>query len=225
MISTRVFARYGSLWAGLTPTLEHIVRWMNENSQVVGSPVRATGGEPANNSLIAESAFAIIASGRAPGEKVSNEDVEAVRNYLAKFGMNPPSDAVLDSDELQEVTDLVASMRTMFAQLGTAEIWPAVPGCGVVDSAYADILVAETLYEVKTVTRAFRGSDLRQLLTYCAMFEASGRTLNSVGLLNPRRGRIVTASLDFVCQGASGLTRPELMREIVRRMAEMQVSG
>ena len=198
---------------------------MNNNSQAVGGPVRATGGEPANNSLIAESAFAIVASGSARDVATSNESVDTIRGHLAKYGMNPPRDSVLDSDELREIDALVGSMRGMFARLGPVEYWPTVPGCGVVDSAHADVLAVDTLYEVKTVTRAFRGSDVRQLLTYCAMFEASGKVLNSIGLLNPRRGVVAAASLDFVCQGASGLSRPELMREIVRRMAEMQVSG
>lgn len=226
VISTRTFARYGSLWAGLTPMLEHVVRWLNENSQAMTGRVPATGGEPANNALIAESAFALVATGGSIVDgKVENDDVEKVRKYLKQFGMNPPNDNVLDADELDEVASLVESMRAMFAQIGTPQFWPLVPGCGVVDAAYADILVADALYEVKTVTRAFRGSDVRQLLTYCAMFEASGRSLRRVGVLNPRLGTGATASLDFVCQGASGLTRHELMREIARRMAEMQVSG
>ena len=227
VISTRVFARYGSLWAGLTPTLEHVVRWMNANSQMLADRVPATGGEPANNALIAETAFALVASGENPvGRTIGEGDVRKVREHLKQFGMNPPSDNALDVDELEEVARLATSMCSILAQLGgTATFWPVVPGCGVVDTAHADILIADTLYEVKTVTRPFRGADIRQLLTYSAMFEASGRGLQKVGLLNPRLGTGASVSLDFVCQGASGLTRHELMREIARRMAEMQVSG
>lgn len=225
MISTRTFSRYASLWGALTPTLEHVVRWFNQNVEHVTRPVKATGGEPANNSLIAESAFAIVAKGCPRDGVVGNRDIEAVRAHLQRFGLNPPSDTLLDADELQEVSALADALRTMTSDLEAPEYWPPVPGCGVVDSAYADIRVAQTLYEVKTVSRPFRGPDVRQLLTYSAMLEASGQTIEYVGLLNPRLGRAVTASLEFVCQGSSGLTRAELMREIARRMADMQVSG
>lgn len=224
MISTRVFSRNRSVWASITPTLEQVVRWINENSTTFGPPVAATGGEPANNAVIAELAFALVARG-GPWTGPMASEIAEVRRYIASVGMEAIPERELDEDELLEVGQLAASLKERVGALPNAQMWPLVPGCGVVDSARADILSEASLFEVKSVSRPFRSEDVRQLLTYVAMYDAANVRIDEVGLLNPRLGKQVAASLEFISQGASGLTRFELGREIQRRMGEMQVSG
>jgi len=224
VISTRVFSRQASLWANLTPTVEHVVRWLNANARRVTPAVSAIGSEPGNNALIAESAFALAAARSPLPDRLGEADIRIVREYLNEFSINPPSRTELESGELAEILQLAASLNAIISNLGTAVFWPKIPGCGVVDAAFADLMIEDGLYEVKTVSRNFRSPDVRQLLTYCAMLDASGTRPARIGLVNPRLGLRVTASLEFVCQGASGLSGAELLRAIAKKMSEMQVS-
>jgi hypothetical protein len=82
---------------------------------------------------------------------------------------------------------------------------PQFPGCGMLDAVEGDLLVNKTLFEVKAGDRAYRGVDLRQLLTYCALnYTAGSHDIESVGLLNPRAGTYFTESLGVVCVRLSG---------------------
>ncbi|MFE5291418.1 hypothetical protein ACFQ8T_04500 [Isoptericola sp. NPDC056618] len=224
MISTRVFSRQRSIWANLAPTLEPVVRWANENYTEFSDPVPANGGEPANNALIAEAAFGLVASGRS-WDSFSNADLRIVREYVLRVGEYPMPATNLDAEELEEVRGLARSLGTNVSLMPTIEFWPEIPGCGVVDSARGDILSGLRLLEVKCVTRPFRSGDFRQLLTYCAMYAASGVEIESVGIVNPRTGREIHLSVEFVCRGSSGLTSVEFFREVQRTMLELQVSG
>ncbi|MGW4956446.1 hypothetical protein ACWEPL_04390 [Nonomuraea sp. NPDC004186] len=102
---------------------------------------------------------------------------------------------------------------------------PSVPGCGIVDRAIADIRRDHELIEVKTVTRPFRSSDFRQVLTYAAMYYASGVHIEEITLLNPRRGRYFKRPIDLVAHEACGLSGPELMQELVELMTGLSVSA
>ncbi|WP_251151075.1 hypothetical protein [Cellulosimicrobium sp. Marseille-Q4280] len=195
-------------------------------SEQVNARVPTLGSEVRNSSLIAEAAFALVARGDSMREPVAmGAAVESARRYLLGFSLNPPSDHSLDGDELEEVRQLADALARMTREFVHIEFWPSVPGCGVVDTGHADIVADGCIYEVKSVSRKFRASDVRQLLTYCAMFSANGRQYAEMGLINPRLGTRVNVSLEFVAQGVSGLSWAELAREIIRRMTELQVSG
>lgn len=218
VISARRFYRNASLWVDLVPTMEHVVRWLNRNATTVGWPVATMGGEVANNAYIAEAAFAIHAAGL-PFETALNGDaLDGVIAQLRDMGHDTPGDGNLDETERREVFLLASNLALMTSSLENPEYWPSIPGCGYVDSAHADIRDGSTLYEVKTVTRPFRSVDVRQLMTYSAMLHASGDPVARCGLINPRRGRAVSFSVEFVAQGASGLAAAECCRRISERM-------
>lgn len=102
---------------------------------------------------------------------------------------------------------------------------PSVPGCGVVDSSYADITSGTELIEVKAVSRSFRGVDFRQVLTYAAMFHSAGTKISEVALMNPRLANVVQISLDDIAASAAGCKSTELMHELVECMIGLQVSA
>ncbi|WP_149202870.1 hypothetical protein [Actinotalea subterranea] len=191
----------------------------------VGAPVPTVGGEPANNSLIAEIAFGLVAADCALLVPIEASVEARVREYLNRFRSHPPGDVDLDDDEQQECVALAKSLRSLLDGLGPVEFYPLVPGCGVVDAARADVTFGSALGEVKSVSRPFRASDLKQLLTYCAMAHAAGGGYDEVVLLNPRRGTRVAVSTEFLCRATSGLTSTELFDEIQRAMVGLQTSG
>jgi hypothetical protein len=87
-------------------------------------------------------------------------------------------------------------------------------------------MLCETeLIEIKTVTRPFRALDIRQAVTYSAMLYASNYAVERITLLNPRRARFVSMSLDEIAAATRGDSRVALMQDLVECMVGLQVSA
>lgn len=66
---------------------------------------------------------------------------------------------------------------------------PKLKGYGFIPDLEADLSIDDTLYELKTVTRNFKSSDLKQLFIYLALQQVSGNVnWKFAGLYNPRKG-------------------------------------
>lgn len=103
---------------------------------------------------------------------------------------------------------------------------PAFAGSGVVDDAVGDIYLPsnEELIEVKAVQRLFRGSDLRQVLTYASLTDA--RTpVTSVTLLNPRLGTFYSATCEDLAQDIGAGSWVELRMSLLDFMSGLALSG
>jgi hypothetical protein len=135
------------------------------------------------------------------------------------------SEASLSSDEWAEIGMLAQVTRRYSSRLNRPTFSPRIPGCGVVDAATGDILCGTELVEIKTVTRPFRAYDIRQALTYSAMLYASNYTVERITLLNPRRARFVSMSLDEISASTRGESRVTLIQDLVECMVGLQVSA
>jgi hypothetical protein len=91
-------------------------------------------------------------------------------------------------EELQEADDLLKVYFEFFrSSEHRLEFRPKFPGLGILSATEADICSHTYICEVKTVTRGISMSDIRQLLTYCALGLASDRSSWVDGLFfNPR---------------------------------------
>lgn len=225
MISANTFSRHVSVWAQVAPMLEPVVRWANGHETFLASPV-ASLSQSSRNSLIAETAFQVAKAGLvSPGGTGALQAEATARNFLSALPRGAAAGTQLSPGEWREVGELTVAIQRYTAHLTSPEFGPVIPGCGVVDTAIADVLAGEELIEIKAVARPFRSSDLRQALTYTAMLYAAGKRVVQVTLLNPRRGRYVTLSLDHVAAGASGTSPSELMQDLVGWMSGLQVSA
>jgi len=66
---------------------------------------------------------------------------------------------------------------------------PKFSGYGIISDLIGDLEIDDTLYEIKTVQRNFRSSDLKQLIIYLALSHVKGnKTWKYAGLYNPRKG-------------------------------------
>lgn len=66
---------------------------------------------------------------------------------------------------------------------------PKFSGYGIISNLIGDLEIDGTLYEIKTVQRNFRSSDIKQLIIYLALSHVQGDlTWERAGLYNPRRG-------------------------------------
>lgn len=98
----------------------------------------------------------------------------------------------------------------------TMTVSPHFPGCGFVDESEGDLLIGNTLYEIKSADRNFRLVDFRQVLVYLAL-NTSARTydIRSVGLINPRTGDYFEIKVDEFARSISGKHSTELFSEVI----------
>lgn len=183
-------------------------------------------GSSERHALIAEVAFSMAAQGSVKLPSVGPKEFEKnARDFVVNLPRGEYAIERLAVGEWYEAYRICRTIKKYATIEQGFDFSPAVPGCGIVDEAVADIKRDRELVEVKTVTRPFRSSDFRQVLTYAAMYYASGLQIEQVTLLNPRRGRYFSSSLDLVALGASGLSGPGLMQELVELMTGMNVSA
>ncbi|MGI6436467.1 MAG: hypothetical protein ACOX0D_00190 [Sphaerochaeta sp.] len=104
-------------------------------------------------------------------------------------------------------------------------ISPKFRGCGIIDTCYGDILVADTLFEIKAVNRNFHVVDFRQLITYCCLNHISkAYAINSIGLFNPKRGMCYTIPLDLFSSAIAGIDINDLYWEIINFISQEETS-
>lgn len=66
---------------------------------------------------------------------------------------------------------------------------PRFSGYGIISDLTGDLVIDGILYEIKTVQRNFRSSDIKQLIIYLALSHVQGDIIwEQAGLYNPRRG-------------------------------------
>ena len=224
LISANVFARHSSIWTQVIPSLEPMVRWMNTHQASLGRAVDSLSGNE-RNPLIAEAAFLLASTNFSYTPGVPSWVESQARKFLRLLPRGQAAEAQITSGEWDEIGRL-ARVTQLYTSTIIDPVFSAnIPGCGVVDPATIDILGRDELVEMKTVTRPFRGLDLRQALTYAAMLNASQRPVSKITLLNPRRAVSVTLRISEISQMARGDSAAELMQDLIEWMTGLQVSA
>ena len=184
---------------------------------------------PAERGVINEAAFLLFKRSISSGspDYFSEEAVaEAIEKAMKKNERLPRSISAnfepMSTLAPYECSSIAQNLYLHFrAEVAPVIVNPTFPGCGWVSDAEADILCGTTLYEVKAGDRQFRLSDLRQLLTYCALnFSAKSHDIIDVSLINPRSGIIIKDSLDKLCWRTAGTSAVSVMSEIVSFISE-----
>lgn len=235
MIDAATFANsYTAIWRSIAPTCEVFVRRLNlDGCERFEAPIPSEG-ERDRRALTAETGFSyLIAKQEAmadpSGPPVVTElwkrALHLAKNALAAYerqGLDLETD--LSASELSEAQEIADRLEKYFFGERLV-VKPKFHGCGYIDESEADILAADTLYEIKTVDRPFRSSDVRQLITYCALNYASGQyQIREVSLVNPRRGLACKIGLDDVCTEISGNQSIEVLSEIVSSISDGEIS-
>ena len=124
-----------------------------------------------------------------------------------------------------EAIDLAMRLQTYFEDypIETIVIQPRFKGCGILDSCYGDILARKSLCEVKMVDRNLRSADMRQVLAYCALnYRSSQYEIDSVTILNPRRGLEFSFVVEELAERASGKNASELFHHITTFLSDFE---
>jgi hypothetical protein len=158
-----------------------------------------------------------------PVEAVSRCAEEA-HDYIARmrqFSRVPPTP--ISDPGIREAKHLANRLAFYFRTRTPQSLVPRpfFPGCGWVDDAEGDVMADSTLFEVKAGERQFRGSDVRQLLCYCALsFSAKVYDIENVCLINPRFGTFFQEDVESLCRKTAGLSAADVLGEIVNYIAE-----
>jgi len=223
---------YNAFWNEATPTVEHFVRRINiKHLERFYVPMKPEGS--GRKAVIAEFAFSLfvehVRSEVEPKDR-SKQRVDAwaetERRLRPFLGQGIDLTTSLSPIENVEVTELERRLIGFFKRDRIpTRTRPLFLGCGFVDASEGDILTSSTLFEVKTVERSFRSSDIRQLLTYAALnFAAQGSEIPGVGIFNPRRGVAFEFPLRELCNEISGRSVEDLFSLIIQVFSSGELS-
>jgi hypothetical protein len=230
MISETMFAsHYTSVWRSLAPTSEIFVRKINSQLYERVFSEMASVTTATRRALVNEAAFTLFVRSSVevmmqPPLRLSEMEIDAcltsARMLIARLDRISLFEVrELDQGERGEAIEQANRLIRFFLGIAKGKIIRCNPhfnGCGVVDSCYGDIMVGDTLYEVKAGERNFRSLDIRQILVYAALNSESGENdIQNVGLFNPRTGVSVEVSLEELCFEVSGKAAPDLLADIV----------
>jgi hypothetical protein len=246
LISAERFARErASYWNQLLPRLEPFIRLLNLSVGRFSPPMAATVA-PERRAFVAELGFELfrtpVEGPIEPESELVDQAADGVRIRIATLAGRPVEDIAPPTPaERSEAVALAGRLRRFVRQrvASTYTVDPVIPGCGIVESATADLLIdrarfsldvdaAETydhlLYEVKTVTRPFRAIDVRQLITYAALMAAADEAPVTVGVVNPRLGTFVECPLDRLAEDIAGLPANRLLQQIIFDISASEIS-
>lgn len=215
MVTEREFIRsHSSFWKDTLPYCEIYVRYLNASFAGTYAKELVSSVAPNRRALVNELAFEVFAASLATGdvgaiagapERITElyTTTLATMQRFAAFGL---PQGPLTFHEQSEAIKLARPMETFLRRYDKRPlVKPKFPGCGMIDAVEGDLLIDRTLVEVKAGDRAYRGVDLRQLLTYCALnYGTDVHDIEMIGLLNPRAGTFFEEKLSVVCVRLSG---------------------
>jgi hypothetical protein len=233
MISERQFSeQFSGFWTQCLPFLTpQVVAEMNvqgnpmpDSRGFVAKPLEPTE-DTSNNDLVADTGFGIFTAAIQSGKSVySIRNAELLKQIsegavdritrLRSIEGKARAKGLRGTDDAFEIA---TRLEDFFEAEGEDElkIQPRFKGCGILDSCYGDLLMGETLYEVKCVERNLRSIDIRQVLTYCALnYQSRQYEITEVCIVNPRRGISFRFGVESLAQQASGKNAAELLHQI-----------
>lgn len=233
MIDASTFAiSYNAFWHSAAPMCEHFVRKVNIGGVERFDVPMAPSATAKQRALIAELAFSIFvetaasprSSNRVEIEKAAWEATERRLKPYVRLGLELSRE--LNSEARGEVDEILRRLKQFFVlRPGGLMLRPMFSGCGFVDASEGDVIANSYIYEVKTVERPFRGSDVRQAITYAALNYASGQfEVLGVGIVNPRRGQYYEIGLEEVSVEISGRPAEDLLSVVARAISSGEIS-
>lgn len=236
MIDAVTFANnYHAFWNEHAPTCEHFVRKINIGGfERAGFPINIEGKNHHSYSLIAEMGFSIFVerhndycqgNSRKNSEIMEAAWVETERRLSRFLEVGMSLTKKLVSTHMEEILKISDSIFRMYGGSHDVSTRPSFKGCGYIDESEGDLIDSDCLIEIKSVNRKMRGTDVRQLITYCALNELSKQyEICEIGIFNPRSGLFFSMPINEVCLEISGRSKIELFGEIVRAISSGGIS-
>ena len=176
------------------------------------------------NDMIAELAFTAFSRGvniSKQSESQQNITEDDINAAIIKMGMirGQALDRRLVTKEILHDAEVIrARLITYFAPYHVT-VHPTLRGFGALNALHPDMIVGQTIYEVKASKFNFKREDLKQLLVYYLLSQVNDLKITRLCLTNPRRG--VDYSIDAsdlqTCLGAPSRSQLlQLFKEALR---------
>ncbi len=117
------------------------------------------------------------------------------------------NDLILTDGEIVDIIGISNNIMEFIIKEGgsNVEFRPKVKGYSFIPDLEADLAIDDTLYELKTVKRNFKSSDLKQLFIYLALRQVSEKeNWSYAGLYNPRKGLYCKLNIKQTIYNLSG---------------------
>jgi hypothetical protein len=226
MTATQLSRNYPSIWKKTFPFLSRLVRKCNLQKETFDDGVQSKS-DPKRRALINETGFYLYKEmdkkQSVTLDEFSECELEVIcsnaLNYIKNLDFNSETLSPLAKPELNEAKEIALNLYDYFFNFEkgkTVHLSPKFNGCGFVSDCYGDVLVGDTLYEIKSGERNFRISDFKQVLVYLTLnYSLHERTISYVGLLNPRLGNYVVVSVHEAIGLASGQSTADCFNEMI----------
>ncbi len=224
--STEISRNYPSLWKQLFPFINRLAKKCNLQKISYHDYLNSSSA-PSRRALINEISFRLfketIALEYASPNQIPVEKIEAIKDesyaYIQKLNKSSELTENLSESELTEACELASRTIDYFRYYepgNKAIVSPDFYGCGSISQCQGDVLIGNTIYEIKAGDREFRVSDLKQILIYCALdFAYKNSKIRNIGLLNPRLGIYVTIPLVDAVEIASGQNTIDCFNQLI----------
>jgi len=152
-------------------------------------------------------------------------------DFLKRYKTDNPDEIVLNIHEIDESFNIACQYDYFFEFLGSDQIKfsPKLSGSGFLGECIADLSVANTLYEIKTVSRNISGKDIKQLIIYLALqFSSGNNNWSHAGFFNPRKSIHYKFSVDHLLYRSSGgRSAPDVFKDITDFLSsrELEIDG
>ena len=236
MISEKCFANnYPAFWKSLFPLSKIFMRGMvlESNKNIHELELQTSGRRL---SFVSEMGFQLFSNAIIGNQdlldSIKMDDVfyqSIEEKCTAKFDLYEDNEDILNNPlDHEEFSDAVLIAKRLFSRFQHENMIKTTPlfyGCGMLDNCYGDILVSDTLYEVKFINRNFNNQDLRQIITYCALNYASKQyVINYVALYNPRRNCTYRCEVNSFAEAISGTSFNDMCWNIIMFLSQEQSS-
>ncbi len=223
MISEVSFSRgYTSFWTEHAPWISDYVSSINKGLvERIEYPIEI-GDDTIHrsiNNIIAFTLFKNIV-------KKENKDIEKAFLEAQKIAANYPRNNMYSyilSEDYKKIIERQCERLVKRYKNKLPEFYPEFSGCGIMESCQGDLLYAETLVEIKAGERGVLSSDIKQIITYCALnrLSTNPKSIKRVEFYNPRQGILWVSELEELIMTVSNLSIEDLFDQIGKYLINM----
>lgn len=176
--------------------------------------------ENVRNDIVSEIAFNIVEKitiDKITVEEFINDEnkfkklIEATAKVIWKSANYSEKDLILNEYELNEIRKICNNLSEFIDKLKKSKLQfkPEFKGYSFIPDLIGDLSIDDTLFEIKTVNRNFKSSDLKQLFIYLALQQVStGQNWKYAGLYNPRKGTYCKFNIKSLIYNLTGGKTP-----------------
>jgi hypothetical protein len=237
MISERQFIRFfPEFWQRAFPYLEqHMSRLSREKipSTLMSrfdEPLK-TGCDPQWNDIIAEISFTCFSrihqkehSGwfneNQKDHLITEDDVQSAIVKMAHIRGSPLLRHEVSKEIIRDSATLALRLIKYFKEYSEIKVHPKLRGFAYLSTLHPDVMAPKIIFEVKSTIGVFKKEDLKQLITYYLLSQLNEHKVDTLALLNPRRGVCYSISVEMLLAVLGAPDQIELIEQFKRTLLD-----